>query len=194
MLGFNCTHTSATCTTPTDGDCTAATATNMQDGKTTIQPEDIMSLQTWGASMVSNSQPWGWGKLAVAESLKPEEPVNINAPTTYLAQALTSYPSPPTTAHHFMPCHIFSHTTPPFTTKPNNGPTSHLHNIWYHHTINIQSWPWLPAPLTTSTTCHTVPQLAMQQLLSIGQLCDAGCKIAFTGTVGHNWPQQQYHS
>jgi len=41
------------------------------------------------------------------------------------------------------------------------------------------------------TACHghIVPQLASQPLLSIGQLCDAGCSIAFTAnciTIHHN--------
>jgi len=36
-LGFNRTHTSATCANPGDGHCLTATATNMQGGKNTIQ-------------------------------------------------------------------------------------------------------------------------------------------------------------
>jgi len=36
-LGFNRTHTSATCANPADGHRTSATATNMQNGKNTIQ-------------------------------------------------------------------------------------------------------------------------------------------------------------
>jgi len=36
-LGFNRTHTSATCANPADGHCISATATNMQNGKNTIQ-------------------------------------------------------------------------------------------------------------------------------------------------------------
>ena len=36
-LGFNRTHTSATCANPSDGHCISATATNMQGGKNTIQ-------------------------------------------------------------------------------------------------------------------------------------------------------------
>jgi len=36
---------------------------------------------------------------------------------------------------------------------------------------------------------HVVPQLATQPLLSIGQLCDASCNVAFTAdwvTIKHN--------
>jgi hypothetical protein len=36
---------------------------------------------------------------------------------------------------------------------------------------------------------HIVPSLASQSLLSIGQVCDAGCKVAFdaeTVTVSHD--------
>jgi len=36
---------------------------------------------------------------------------------------------------------------------------------------------------------HIVPQLATQPLISIGQLCDAGCDVAFTAntvTISHN--------
>jgi hypothetical protein len=46
--------------------------------------------------------------------------------------------------------------------------------------------PHLPA---AACTVHIIPDLASHSLLSIGQLCDAGCKVEFTTTnvtVLHN--------
>ncbi len=47
----------------------------------------------------------------------------------------------------------------------------------------------LPGLLAVVHHGHIVPQLATQLLISIGQLCDAGCNVAFmatTVTISHN--------
>ena len=51
------------------------------------------------------------------------------------------------------------------------------------HTAQIDI-PQLPP---TATTAHLFPALGNTSLISIGQLCDAGCKVIFTATTAEVW-------
>jgi len=62
-------------------------------------------------------------------------------------------------------------------------PSSNIPKSTHEVDLNL---PGLPPAAHHS---HIVPQLATQPLLSIGQLCNAGCDIAFTATsitISHN--------
>jgi len=79
--------------------------------------------------------------------------------------------------------HFFSTTTPVcnkhLTTKPIaiHTPSGVILHSTHEADLDLPSLP--------AAACHghVVPQLATQPLLSIGQLCDAGCHVTFTATT-----------
>ncbi len=79
--------------------------------------------------------------------------------------------------------HFFSTTTPVCNKHPAADPIA-IHtpsDVIMHstHKANLD----LPGLPEAARHGHVVPQLATQPLLSIGQLCDAGCHVAFTATT-----------
>jgi len=79
--------------------------------------------------------------------------------------------------------HFFSTTTPVCNKRPTDAPLS-IHTpsgavIHSTHEADLNC-PELPLAARHG---HIVPQLATQPLLSIGQLCDAGCEVQFTAST-----------
>jgi hypothetical protein len=78
-----------------------------------------------------------------------------------------------------MPVHNKLIATLPIAIHNPNGEVMHS-----THTAELH----LPGLPLAARQVHIVPLLASQSLLSIGQFCDAGCKVAFvaeTVTVSH---------
>ena len=112
---------------------------------------------------------------------------------TYAADLVSKLPppvGPPTTNTPFYAiadsgctAHFFSPTTPVCNKRQTNTPlTIHTPSgaiIHSTHEAELDC-PSLPPAARHG---HVVPQLATQPLLSIGQLCDAGCNVAFTATT-----------
>jgi hypothetical protein len=79
-----------------------------------------------------------------------------------------------------MPVHNKLIATSPIAIRNPNGEV-----MYSTHTAKLH----LPGLPLAARQVHVVPSLASQSLLSIGQFCDAGCKVAFdaeTVTVSHN--------
>jgi hypothetical protein len=79
-----------------------------------------------------------------------------------------------------MPVHNKLLATSPIAIRNPNGEVMHS-----THTAELH----LPGLPLAARQVHIVHSLASQSLLSIGQFCDAGCKVAFdaeTVTVSHN--------
>jgi len=71
----------------------------------------------------------------------------------------------------------------------NHRAAGHPHTVRQHHPPTHEAD--LNCPTLPPAACHghVVPQLATQPLLSIGQLCNAGCNVAFTAstvTISHD--------
>ncbi len=169
------------CANPADGHCVTATATNMQGGKNIIQAH--------GYHHHVKAKNLGQGKLIVQElANKLAEQVN-----TYAADLASNLPPPVgplTTISPFYAiadsgctAHFFSSMTPVCNKRQTTTPLT-IHTplgaiIHSTHEAELDC-PSLPPAVQHG---HVIPQLATQPFLSIGQLCDAGCNVAFTATT-----------
>jgi len=120
----------------------------------------------------------------------PKLAEQINSYAADLATNVPTTTGPPTINTPFYAiadsgctAHFFSPTTPVCNKRPTTEPLS-IHTpsgaiIHSTHEADLNC-PNLPPAARHG---HIVPQLATQPLLSIGQLCDAGCDVQFTATT-----------
>jgi len=112
---------------------------------------------------------------------------------TYAADLASNLPppvGPPTTISPFYTiansgctAHFFSSTTLVCNKQQSNTPlTIHMPSGTIIHSTHEAKLDCPSLPPATQHG-HVVLQLAMQPLLSIGQLCDASCDVAFTATT-----------
>ncbi|KAI2513563.1 Reverse transcriptase (RNA-dependent DNA polymerase) [Fragilaria crotonensis] len=154
-LGTNRTHTSATCNRPGPGHQTTATTRHMMGGNNTILR----------------------GVIPVASPPEPTALAPVGPPTIALPPSVPAIADTGSTAHF---CTI---DAPVINRRPTSCPIS-IHTpggtiLTSTHEAELDL-PFLPL---AARHVHIVPSLATASLLSIGQLCDAGCVAEFTATT-----------
>jgi len=78
--------------------------------------------------------------------------------------------------------HFFNTITPVCNKQPTNNPVAiHTPSGMVLHSMHDAELN-IPGPPLAAQHGHVVPHLATQPLLSIGQLCDTRCNVAFTAS------------
>jgi hypothetical protein len=166
-LGKNKCHTSAQCKNKAEGHKDSATAADMQEGSN----NKVMTRRRAKPSAPSKSN----AELAPIPVPAISPPPTVLDSTPAIADGCTANFC--TTG---MPVHNKRLATEPIAIRnPNSKVMCSTCTTGLH----------LPGLPLAARQVHIVPSLASQSLLSIGQFCDAGCKVVFdshTVTISHN--------
>jgi len=150
-LGFNCNHTSATCSNPAEGHHTTATVKNMHGGNNTIMSNCHHPKPEWG------------GKLAAAPQ-QPKLVEHIITTNSTSLQHCANATGPPATpfyaiANSGCTAHFFSSTTPICNKHPTTAPiTIHTPSGTIMHSTHEADLdlPGLPAALAMAILSPTL--------------------------------------